>query len=407
MQIDESFYQRVLEQSPDAVMVTTADPDTPGPVIVYVNPAFTRLTGYSCEEAAGETPRILQGKRTQPEMLDDLRRCLQMGQPVTGRAFYYRKSGEEFLMESSISPLHDSSGNITHLVAVLRDVTSVWRVEETLKQNERLLQHITDTLPAVLFIYDMQMGRLSYVSRESLAIVGYLPDELTGSDILLEALLHPDDLPMVTREMLRLQRASDGTMVEAECRVRHQAGDWKWLALRVVVFDRLPDGGARQLLGVAIDVTESRRLREQLVQSSKLESLGRLAGGVAHDFNNLLTVIQSYAEMAQSVLPEGNAVHTYVGQILKASEQASNLTNQMLAFARRRIISPQVFNLNELVRETEVFLRRLIPENIQMVTVLSPDLWQVHADPTQIEQVILNLVINARDAMPEGGGAHH
>ncbi|MGC8784731.1 MAG: PAS domain S-box protein [Armatimonadota bacterium] len=403
MRIGKAFHRMALEQAPDAVMVTTADLDPPGPFIVYVNSAFTRLTGYSREEMEGKTPRVLQGERTQREVLDDLKRCLQRGQPFVGRTFNYRKNGEEFLMEASIAPLRDESGNITHFMAVLRDVTDVWRVEEALRQNERLLQHISDTLPAVLFIYDIENERLTYVSRESFAIIGYLPGELTAGDTPLEGLVHPDDLPLLEKGMLKLQRASDGTMVEAECRVRHRAGDWKWLALRTVVFDRFPDGSARQLLGVAIDVTESRRLREQLVQSSKLESLGRLAGGVAHDFNNLLTVIQSYAEMAQSVLPEEHLAHTYVGQILKASEQASNLTNQMLVFARRRIISPQVFNLNELVREAEVLLRRLIPENIQMVTALSPDLWQVHADPTQIEQVILNLAINARDAMPEGG----
>lgn len=403
MKTGRVFHQMALEQAPDAVMVTTADLEPPGPSIVYVNSAFTRLTGYSPEEIEGKTPRVLQGERTQREVLDDLKRSLQRGQPFVGRTFNYRKNGEEFLMEASIAPLRDESGNVAYFMAVLRDVTDVWRVEEALRQNERLLRHISDTLPAALFIYDIENKRLTYVSRELLAIIGYLPGELTSSDIPLESMVHPDDLPLLEKEMLKLQHASDGTMVEAECRVRHRAGDWKWLVLRAVVFDRFPDGSARQLLGVAIDVTESRRLREQLVQSSKLESLGRLAGGVAHDFNNLLTVIQSYAEMAQSVLPEGHTARTYVGQILKASEQASNLTNQMLAFARRRIISPQVFNLNELVREAEVFLRRLIPENIRMVTALSPDLWQVHADPTQIEQVILNLAINARDAMPEGG----
>jgi signal transduction histidine kinase len=192
-------------------------------------------------------------------------------------------------------------------------------------------------------------------------------------------------------------------MIEVECRIQQRTGEWKWILLRTTLFDRFPDGSAKQLLGVALDVTESRRLREQLIQSSKLESLGKLAGGVAHDFNNLLTVIQSYAEMAQSALSDEHPAYSHVEQILKASEQASHLTNQMLAFARRRIISPRVFNLNELVREAETFLQRLLPENIQMKTVLEPNLWHVHADPAQIEQVLLNLAINARDAMPEGG----
>jgi PAS domain S-box-containing protein len=285
----------------------------------------------------------------------------------------------------------------------LRDVTEQWRLEAALKQNERLLQHISDALPAVLFLYSLEQERLVYVSRESLTITGYLPGELTGGELVLEEMLHPDDRPLVREEMLKLENAAEGGMIEVECRIQQRTGEWKWILLRTTVFDRFPDGSAKQLLGVALDVTESRRLREQLIQSSKLESLGKLAGGVAHDFNNLLTVIQSYAEMAQSALSDEHPAYSHVEQILKASEQASHLTNQMLAFARRRIISPRVFNLNELVREAETFLQRLLPENIQMKTVLEPNLWHVHADPAQIEQVLLNLAINARDAMPEGG----
>lgn len=403
MSLEETSARTALEQAPDAVLITTANLNPPGPTIVYVNSAFTRLTGYSPDEILGHSPQRLEGAKTQRSLLRELEATVPGGTPSTWRALYYRKGGEELLMEVSVSPLRDPSGNITHFMAVLRDVTDLWRVEDALRQNERLLRHISDTLPAVLFIYDIEEERLVYVSRESLDMVEYLSSELTGGQVDLEQLIHPEDLSRVKKEMERLQTADDETMVEAECRVQHRGAGWKWLLLRATVFDRFLDGSARQLLGVALDVTESRRLREQLIQSSKLESLGRLAGGVAHDFNNLLTVIQSYAEMAQSALPDEHPVRAYVEQILKASEQASNLTSQMLAFARRRIISPQVFNLNDLVRETEAFLRRLLPENIRLMTALHPDLWYVNADPTQIEQVILNLAINARDAMPDGG----
>jgi PAS domain S-box-containing protein len=403
MRFEETFAQMVLEQAPDAVLIATADPNPPGPTIVYVNSAFTRLTGYSPEEVLGRTPHLLEGANTQRSLQDELQAMIQGEIISSWRALHYRKGGEEFLMEASLSPLRDPSGRITHVMAILRDVTDVWRVEDALRRNERLLQRISDTLPAVLFIYDLEAGQLRYVSRESLAITGYLSDEWTSGTMALEEMLHPEDLPRVREEMTRLQKADDESMVEAECRVRHRTGDWKWLLLRAAVFDRFPDGSAQQLLGVVLDVTESRRLSEQLIRSSKMESLGRLAGGVAHDFNNLLTVIQSYAEMAQSALPSEHPAYQHVEQILKASEQASNLTNQMLAFARRRIISPQVFPLNDLVRETETFLQRLLPENIHLKTVLQPDLWHVYADPTQMEQVILNLAINARDAMPGGG----
>ncbi|MCS7310848.1 MAG: PAS domain S-box protein, partial [Armatimonadetes bacterium] len=392
-----------LEQMPEAVLVTTVTPAPSGPTVTYVNSAFSTLTGYLPEEVVGQNPQFLSAPRTQRALHEEIQRVAETATPSRWRDFHQRKGGEEFLMEASVAPLRDRLGNITHCIAILRDVTEIWLVEDALRQNERLLQHIADTLPAILFIYEVRTGRLLFVSQESLTILGYSSDTLVHGEMPLEQLVHPEDRPLVQQQMLRLHHAPDGAMAEVECRVQHQTGEWKWLMLRTTVFDRLTDGSARQLVGVAVDVTESRRLREQLAQSSKLESLGRLAGGVAHDFNNLLTVIQSYAEIMEATLPHEHPAAAHVEHILRAAEQASNLTSQMLAFARRRIISPHILQLNELVRETEQFLRRLLPENIELTFVLQPDLWQVYADPTQIEQVLLNLTLNARDAMPEGG----
>ncbi len=403
MLTDRLFLQMALEQAPDAVLVTTVDIAPPGPLIVYANTAFARLTGYTLEEVVGRSADLLEGEDTQITIFEQIRRAVQGDEVSTWRTFNYRKGGTRFLAETSLAALRDSSGDVRYCMATLRDETDMWLVEEALRQNEHLLQHIADTLPAVLFMYNVGEGRLQYCSRESLAILGYLPKELTGADLSLHELLHPEDLPRMSTQMENLMRAPAGHMVEAECRVLHRTGDWKWLLLRTTVSERDPDGRATQLLGVAIDITESRRLGEQLTQASKLESLGRLAGGVAHDFNNLLTVIQSYAEMAGESLSGEHPARQYLDHILQASEQASNLTNQMLAFARRRIISPQVFNLNDLVEQTRAFLQRLLPENVTLVTALEPNLWHIDADPTQIEQVILNLAINARDAMPDGG----
>lgn len=392
-----------LEQAPDAVLITTVSQTFPGPVIVYVNSAFAQLTGYLAEEVKGKTPHFLSSPHTSRALSEEIQHVAHTASPSRWRDFYQRKGGEEFLMEAAVAPLRDRSGNTTHCVALLRDVTELWRVEEALRQNERLLQHLSDTLPAILFIYEIETGKLVFVSKESSTIVGYPPDFLLRSEMPLAQLLHPEDRPLVQQQILWLQHAPEAAMIQVECRVKHRTGEWKWLMLRTTVFDRLADGSARQLVGVAVDVTESRLLREQLAQSSKLESLGRLAGGVAHDFNNLLTVIQSYAEVMQAAIPREHPAHDHAQHILKAAEQATHLTSQMLAFARRRIISPRILTLNALVQDTEQFLHRLLPENITLITVLQPDLWQVYADPTQIEQVLLNLTLNARDAMPEGG----
>jgi nitrogen-specific signal transduction histidine kinase/CheY-like chemotaxis protein len=151
------------------------------------------------------------------------------------------------------------------------------------------------------------------------------------------------------------------------------------------------------------DITQRKQLEAQLVQSQKIECVGQLAGGIAHDFNNLLTAIAGYTHMALSVAATDDKLIGYLSQINQATERATNLTRQLLAFSRRQIISPQVINLNDVVASTEQILRRLITENIKLSTSLAPDLGPVKIDPTQVEQVLINLAVNARDAMPYGG----
>ena len=151
------------------------------------------------------------------------------------------------------------------------------------------------------------------------------------------------------------------------------------------------------------DVAERRRLEEQLAQVQKLESIGRLAGGVAHDFNNVLTAMLGYSDLVDAGLGAAHPLQAQLRQIRKAAERASNLTRQLLAFARKQVVEPRVVNLGELALNLDRMLRRLIGEDVELTTVTSPSLWSVKADPGQIEQVLVNLAVNARDAMPHGG----
>jgi len=157
------------------------------------------------------------------------------------------------------------------------------------------------------------------------------------------------------------------------------------------------------VIGIARDVTEQRELEQRLVQSQKMDAIGRLAGGVAHDFNNMLTAIQGYSSLLLTELPERDSRRENVEEILKAGERATALTKQLLAFSRRQVLEPRVLDLNEVIRNLSRMLSRLIGENIELSFSPAPDLWHVLADPGQIEQVLLNLAINARDAMPRGG----
>jgi two-component system cell cycle sensor histidine kinase/response regulator CckA len=158
-----------------------------------------------------------------------------------------------------------------------------------------------------------------------------------------------------------------------------------------------------RMIGGMTDLTERRQLEEQLRQSQKMEALGLLAGGIAHDFNNLLSVINGFAELLAQDLPATDPRSTYVSEIIRAGESAAALTRQLLIFSRRQVVAPQTINLNQIVGDLERMLRRIIGEDIELVTRLHPDLGLVRADPGQIEQVLLNLVTNARDAMPQGG----
>jgi two-component system, cell cycle sensor histidine kinase and response regulator CckA len=171
----------------------------------------------------------------------------------------------------------------------------------------------------------------------------------------------------------------------------------------IVAVQRDANGRASSIISVSRDVTERKRLEAQLQQAQKMEAVGRLAGGIAHDFNNMLTAVKAYSEFLLEDLDQADARRTDVQEIAKAADRAASLTRQLLAFSRKQVLQPQPLDLNDVVEGMEKMLRRLIGEDVQIVTRLESDLRLVEADPSQIEQVIMNLAVNARDAMPDGG----
>jgi signal transduction histidine kinase/CheY-like chemotaxis protein/HAMP domain-containing protein len=196
--------------------------------------------------------------------------------------------------------------------------------------------------------------------------------------------------------------AVDGKAFDIDFRLVAPDGRLRWFAMSGHV-EKESAHASERIFGLIVDVTERRHLEEQLVQSQKMEAIGRLAGGIAHDFNNLLTGILGYARFAISALPEGDRARADVMEIERAGTRAAALTSQLLAYARRQMIAPRVTSLNDLVRGMDSMVRRLIGEDIVLEVHCAPDLWLARVDPTQFEQVILNLTVNARDAMPHGG----
>ncbi|HVK74530.1 MAG TPA: ATP-binding protein [Kofleriaceae bacterium] len=237
-------------------------------------------------------------------------------------------------------------------------------------------------------------GRIAYVSANTPQVLGYAPDELLGRHV--DELIHPDDRAF-TRERALDARAHPAAVVDVFARVCHRDGNWR--LMEGILTNRLHDPAVRATVLTFRDMTERRRLEDELRQSQKMEAVGRLAGGVAHEFNNMLTAIIGHAELMRRTGPDADGLD----HILAAAKRAASLTKQLLAFARRQALKPAELGVNALVESVERLLTRVIGEDILLATRLTADPGVVHVDAAQLEQVLMNLAINARDAMTDGG----
>ncbi|HEX9441311.1 MAG TPA: PAS domain S-box protein [Roseiflexaceae bacterium] len=277
-----------------------------------------------------------------------------------------------------------------------REIAERLRIEGALRDSEERYRLLAENSSDLISLIDLDNGgRRVYASPSYRTVLGYDPAELIGASAF--DLVHPDDLNNVTEQASRLatQRTAQTTY-----RIRHADGSWRWIEVQGAAITRQ---GGRFVVAVSRDVTERKQLESQFLQAQKMESVGRLAGGVAHDFNNLLTAIVGNLELALDTLPPDHVARADLEEIQKAADRAAGLTRQLLAFARKQPIEPQLINLNDLIGDMDRLLQRLIGADIELITLPAADLGQIKADPGQIAQVIVNLAINARDAMPEGG----
>jgi two-component system cell cycle sensor histidine kinase/response regulator CckA len=368
----EARLSAIIQSADAAVVIVEAD----GRVSLF-NPAAERMFGCPAAAAAGRP-------------LDDFLPPARAGQPVGDRPAGRRADGQTFPVETSVALT--SAGGRSFCTLMVRDVTEQKRAADRLKEQARLLDRARDAI----LVIDLA-GTVRYWNRGAEQLYGWSPAEAVGRPIT--TLLAATD-PGPRQAALEAVQAADEWAGE----LAHVTRTGKALAVQSHwTLARDEAGQPAAILQIDTDVTERRRLEEQLRQSQKMEAIGVLAGGVAHDFNNLLTVIQGYGEMVLQDTGLSADVRDLVGEIHRAGDQAASLTRQLLAFSRKQVLAPRVLDVNGVVRETERMLRRLIGEDIEFVTALDPTLGPVRADPGQLEQVVMNLVANARDAMKHGG----
>jgi two-component system cell cycle sensor histidine kinase/response regulator CckA len=270
------------------------------------------------------------------------------------------------------------------------------RAEEALRESEERYRDLVENAHDLIYSHDLQ-GNYTSMNRAGETITGYTREEALS--LSLSKTVAPESLGKV-QEMLRRKLAGEKvTAYEMEIIAKDGRRIPVEANTKLVYQDGVPVG----VQGIARDVTERKQLEEQLRQSQKLEAIGQLAGGVAHDFNNLLTAINGYSSLALQRLEDDHPIKPYLEEVKKAGDRAANLTRQLLAFGRKQILQPLPLNLNFAVSDMNKMLRLLIGEDIQLTAKLDPDVGKVMADPGQIEQVLVNLIVNARDAMPRGG----
>jgi PAS domain S-box-containing protein len=383
----------LVDNSTDLIGIATLDGE-----LVYLNPAGRKQLGF------GEAP-LPSGIRVQDLAFEKHRGKLQyLIQSLCRTGSWTGEIRAKHLLTDASIPIElhaflirDPEGEAPiGMAAIGRDLTDRKRVERALRLSEEKFEKAFRTTPDAVSIIRLRDGMIVEINEGFTRHTGYTGEDAIGrTAIELDLWANPGE----RYEYLRLLE-NDGEVANFEAKLRRKDGGINTclMSARVIQME-----GERFILAITRDITDRVRLEEQLRQAQKMEAVGRLAGGIAHDFNNLLTVIIGYCDVLLSRAKAGDRENKELREIRKAGESASALTRQLLAFGRKQVLDLRPTALNDLVSHMENLLRRTIGENVALVIGLSPDLWTVQADANQLQQVLMNLAINARDAMPGGG----
>ena len=377
---------RAVGASEEVVFLT----DTSG-VITFVNPQFTAVYGYTSDEVVGKvTPRLLKSGVQSLQYYEQVWHSLLNGQVVHMELVNRTKDGRLLTIEGSANPIIDDHGILMGFVAVQRDVTARRAFEE----QHRLARFASDHAADAIF-WVGQDGLIRYANEAATTMLGYAAAELCAMSVSDISPDFPPDqfaehfgqnFPVGKITFESSLRKKDGTLLAAEVTVSYQTVD-----------------GQSTSCAIVRDLTDRRRLEDELRQAQKLETIGQLAGGIAHDFSNVLTVILGYSEFVIDQVRDTPGLRRDVEEIQKAGERALSLTRQLLIFSRKQAVAPQIIDLNQVVSDFSKMVRRMLGEHIRLDIRPEAQLGHIKVDPGQIEQVVMNLAVNARDAMPKGG----
>jgi two-component system cell cycle sensor histidine kinase/response regulator CckA len=359
---------------------------------LFVNPSWEKIFHKSRAEWLGKTAEELWPPKVVAKFNEHDRIVLRTGEPLVTVGTLRHADGTHHWISHRF-PIFDAEGQMVMIGVNVIDITEHI-------QTESRLEHWLESSPTVIYTRDPRGAfAVTYISKNIQALLGWEPQQFLEDPHFWFNHIHPEDQPWVL-ERLALPWPEDHQ--SQEYRVRAQDGTYYWIHDSFKMM-RDRTGNPVEIAGAWLDITERKALEAQLRQAQKMEAVGRLAGGVAHDFNNLLMAIMGYGELLRSNLFQDDPLFHYIEDILKATDRAASLTQQLLAFSLRQMMQPQLLNLNRVVAEVEKMLRRLIGEHIDLEIIAEPELWMVTADPGQLGQIIINLAVNARDAMATGG----
>ena len=383
----DARFQSLVEQSLVGIFMLQDD------IFTYVNPKFGQIFGYRQDELTrSKTLLDLVARDDQIRVITQFLRPLQ--EESWSLHFYFRgRRSDSATIELEVNGTRTQLNGKPAVIGSLLDITERKRAEEQLSK----LWQAVEQSPVSVVITDLR-GRIEYINPRVTEVSGYSEAELVGQN---PRILKSGAMDREFYQNL-WQTISSGREWHGELHNKKKSGELFWESGSISAVKN-SEGRITHFVAVKEDVTERKQSFDQLRQVQKMEAIGQLAGGIAHDFNNLLTIINGYSTLLIRGLENGSPMRKEAEQILRAGERAADLTRQLLSFSRRQILEPKVLNINIQVQSVEKMLRRLIGEHIELVTHLSGDIGFIKIDPGQVEQIIMNLVVNARDASETGG----